>query len=404
LINQRESPNTTSPLLFTQMNSETTNAILAAETFVQSSTSKINELHTAAFAIIPTPQTTAITKIAFRYDETVSAFNHSSCRVVLVQMDTLVASWDTGKDQQITADMVPIAALNGNVGQINNTNNNNHNRNNSSNSRTHSRNKSKSSISNAASLTNNTSTSAALGSYLVLARTNPTKKNRIDSNNDATDTTTTDTDTGTTIQQTQSWVGQWYDETHEEYVVQLEDGAFQIIPLNHDNNNNNTASSTLDFQVRVPPVPSSTTNQRSTTNNTEDNTSTTTSTSPTSNIINVQTSHPTHRFLSIQRASDTLTIYLSQDTTQHWDIKVRSKRGGNTILSFYFTTKENDIVLISTSGIEVYTYFESKKQWKRTLGYKKTIGCCWTLPSEHMMMVRMKNVEIMKIVVNCVHC
>ena len=119
-------------------------AVHQAEEFVRSE--DIDELETSAYAVVLTPDTTEIVKIAFRYDERRSAFNHSCCRVVIVTMDTLDVSWDTAKDQHITADMVPVAALLSGTSGMGN----------SSSSRRQTQ----------------SATGSALGSYLVLARTN----------------------------------------------------------------------------------------------------------------------------------------------------------------------------------------------------------------------------------------
>ena len=62
-------------------------AIDLAEAFVEAA--GIDELETSAYAILTNPTPNTLTyKIAFKFDESVSAFNASLCRVVVVSTDT----------------------------------------------------------------------------------------------------------------------------------------------------------------------------------------------------------------------------------------------------------------------------------------------------------------------------
>jgi hypothetical protein len=278
------------------------NAIAKAETWI--SHQNVPELEQKAYAVLANPLT--YYSIAFKFSTSISAFNKDLCKIVIVQMDDGEISTpqflDKGKDQQLSHDMIPISPLEVNASK-------------------------------------NIPTSSAaptLGSYLVLDRTNPTPT--------ATATTATLDDIDEQVEE--QWMGKWYDEAHERYIVRTQDGAYRDLPLN---TSNAAAAASTGFRVRTPPVLVSPTSGRE------------------PSELDVKTSHPTQRFLLIQRAPDIITIYLTGDTSKHWDIKVRSKRGGNLILASFFTLSENDIVLISSNGIEIYSFFRNKKTMEKNI-------------------------------------
>ena len=370
-------------------------AIDLAEAFVEAA--GIDELETSAYAILTNPTPNTLTyKIAFKFDESVSAFNASLCRVVVVSTDTRAVSFATEKDQQITSDMIPIEAMVSGHDVVTPSSKRSRMR-----SRTKSNGEKKSSGGGSSSgssgggasssstsggkrgssasrgSSSSPSKKTALGSYLVLARTNPVSSTKDLRSEDVVPAAAAvgeevrgeDTIGSSSLPlsaSSEKWMGRWYDETNEQYVVRGEDGTYGTVPLSRDSA---SSSDSGRFRVRVPPFP----------------VSKTTGLEP--SVMDARISSPTEKFLSIQRKEDMLTIYWMHDTSQHWDIKIRSKRGGNKILSYFFTPNEMDVVLVSTTGLELYSFMESKRQWKRTMNHKKNVGCCWSLPSERLVVV-----------------
>jgi hypothetical protein len=319
-------------------------AVSIAESWITQQ--NIPELEQTAFAVLANPVLSY--QVAFKYNINISAFNKNQCKIVKVSMDLLEVGWEQDTDQQISPNMIPI--------EKNNT--------------------SKVGGSYKLKMTSSVINNEApgLGSYLVLAPANNPMKSVNPANQTSPSTNSNekmlsqvqkDQEEDDLVELEEQWIGKWYDETHERYIVRTEDGAYRDIPLD----DSATFPPYTRFRVRTPPVLVSPTTGREPIE------------------IDVKTSHPTQRFLLIQRAPDIVTIYLVHDTSKHWDIKVRSKRGGNVILATFFTSSENDIVLISSNGIEIYSFLELKKQWKRTLTHKRTIGNCWVLPKEQMILV-----------------